>query len=357
MSIKFDEASNDFLKSIPASRQRTGQTYAAAMSSFERFLENSDNSGLSPATPLSEYPESVLLNFLLWLDKQGYSAFTQNTYLAGLRRFLLFHHLARNLGTEFDMERARELLGKRKLHYPQHRIPDELPEMVLFYDRQPLPPSDDTKNTRRSRLCLLRDRAIMHTLFDSAGRVSEVADLTRQDVDDGNTNEIIISGKGGKDRWMYLTDETLDYIRAYLTERNDNYLGLFISHGRDAGSLLSRTSLWRIVKLAAKMIGVKNVSPHTFRHWRATQMLNDGVPLETIQELLGHSDIGTTRKVYARSKREKVREAFFKHTPSPQQAALAAAGDDNGQVNHPTPKGGDLKKPQIDQPQPPARKG
>ena len=169
--LKFDDARSAFLNSIPASKKRTNQTYTAAMNIFGRFLENSGN-GLNLETPLFNYPEDVLLKFFLWLDKQGYSVFTQNTYLAGLHSFLWFHDLARNLNSEFNLARAAKMLGKRKLNYPQVRVPDNLPQLVLFYDQQPLPPSDDRKATRRRRLCLLRDRAVMHTLYDSAGRVS-----------------------------------------------------------------------------------------------------------------------------------------------------------------------------------------
>ena len=128
---------------------------------------------------------------------------------------------------------------------------------------------------------------------------------------------------------MYFTGEAQAAIRVYLAERDDSYAGLFISHGRDKGARLSRTGLWRVVKQAARALDMKGVSPHTFRHWRATQMLNDDVPLEIVQELLGHSDIGTTRKVYAKSRRAKVKQAFRKHTPSPRQALL---GGDNGQM-------------------------
>jgi integrase/recombinase XerD len=192
--------------------------------------------------------------------------------------------------------------------------------LVLYYDRQPLPLAGGSKEARLQRLCLLRDRAILHTLYATAGRVSEVAALTRQDVAEGETDEVLITGKGDKERWLYLTPEALAAIRAYLSERADFKTGLFISHGRDSGKKLSRTSLWRVVKKAAEAVGLPDVSPHTFRHWRASQMLNDEVPLEIIQELLGHSDIGTTRKVYAHSKRQRIKEAFQKHSPSPQQA-------------------------------------
>ena len=229
-------------------------------------------------------------------------------------------YTAHNLGPEFDIVRAQNLLkGKLKLHYSQTRAPDELPSLVLYYDRQPLPSAAGGKEARLQRLCLLRDRAILHTLYATAGRVSQVAALTRQDVAEGETDEVLITGKGDKERWLYLTPEALAAIRPYLVERADFKTGLFISHGRDSGKKLSRTNLWRVVKKAAEALGLPDVSPHTFRHWRATQMLNDEVPLEIIQELLGHSDIGTMRKVYAHSKRQRVKEAFQKHSPLPQQ--------------------------------------
>jgi integrase/recombinase XerD len=315
----FHTASAAFLESLPISKEPTRQTYAAALAAFAQYLQQAKD--LSLDTPPNEYPEKILLDFFLWLDRKGYSSFTLNTYLAALRRFFLFHYTARNLGPEFDIVRAQSLLkGKLKLHYPQTKAPDELPSLVLYYDQQPLPPAGGGKEASLQHLCLLRDRAILHTLYATAGRVSEVAALTRQDVAEGETDEVLITGKGGKERWLYLTPEALVAIRAYLAKRDDFKTGLFVSHGRDSGKKLSRTSLWRVVKKAAEAVGLPDVSPHTFRHWRATQMLNDEVPLEIIQELLGHSDIGTTRKVYAHSKRQRVKEAFQKHSPSPQQA-------------------------------------
>lgn len=324
----FHTASTAFLHSLPVSKDTTRQTYTAALHAFAQYLEETRE--LSLDTPLTDYPENMMLNFFLWLDRRGYSSFTLNTYLAALRRFFLFHYTARNLGPAFDIVRAQNLLrGKLKLHYPQTRAPEELPRLVLYYDQLPLPATDGRKETRLQRLCLLRDRAILHTLYATAGRVSEVADLTRQDVAEGEVDEVLITGKGDKERWLYLTPEALGAIRVYLAERADFKTGLFISHGRDSGKKLSRTSLWRVVKKAAEAVGLPDVSPHTFRHWRATQMLNDEVPLEIIQELLGHTDIGTTRKVYAHSKRQRIKEAFQKHSPSPEQAIKNNQQDEN----------------------------
>jgi integrase/recombinase XerD len=84
--------------------------------------------------------------------------------------------------------------------------------------------------------------------------------------------------------------------------------------------------LWRTVKQAAKQLGI-DVSPHDFRHYRASQMLQQGAPLEAIQEILGHSDISTTRRVYAHYSRPSIRAIFEKTTLTPEQAASQARDD------------------------------
>jgi len=79
----------------------------------------------------------------------------------------------------------------------------------------------------------------------------------------------------------------------------------------------------RTVSGAAKKLGM-DVSPHDFRHFRARQMLEQGAPLEAIQEILGHSDIGTTRRVYAHYSKPSIRSIFERTTLSPEEAARRA---------------------------------
>jgi site-specific recombinase XerD len=180
------------------------------------------------------------------------------------------------------------------------REPDPgIPRIVTYYDSIPLPPPDE-KNGKRKRLNILRARAIVHTLYASAGRVSEVASLTREAVLDGRKSEVRITGKGNKDRLLLLTKEAQQAIAAYCREREDNYPGLFISHGRDVGKTLGRGTLWSVVKKAAKELGLfKGTSPHAFRHFRAQQLLHEGMDLDVLQAYLGHADISTTRRIYA----------------------------------------------------------
>ena len=87
------------------------------------------------------------------------------------------------------------------------------------------------------------------------------------------------------------------------------------------GSFLTATPIWRTVKIAVTALGLyEAISPHDFRHYRATQLLNDGARLEDVQAILGHAHIGTTRDVYARTDRRTLREVYDTFTRSPQEA-------------------------------------
>jgi integrase/recombinase XerD len=110
-------------------------------------------------------------------------------------------------------------------------------------------------------------------------------------------------------------------IQAYIAERQDEHPGLFISHGRGYGKPLGRGTIWAVVKTAAKALGLhKSTSPHSFRHYRATQLLNEGMPLESVQAYLGHQDISTTRKVYAHTKTAVLRDQLATFGRSPTEA-------------------------------------
>ena len=108
----------------------------------------------------------------------------------------------------------------------------------------------------------------------------------------------------------------------------DRSPGLFVSHGRDVGKTLGRGTLWSVVKKAAKELGLfKGTSPHAFRHFRAQQLLHEGMDLDVLQAYLGHADISTTRRIYAPyTAVEKVRDQLetFGRT------AKDAAQDDTG---------------------------
>ncbi len=230
-----------------------------------------------------------------------------------MKRFLIWLDANDHLPASFQVGKAVNRLkaarGSRRTAKAGREPDPGVPNIVTYYDAIPLPAADE-KRGEIKRLEILRARAIVHTLYASAGRVSEVASLTREMVLDGRKSEVRITGKGNKDRIMLLTADAQRAIAAYCREREDSYPGLFISHGRDVGKTLGRGTLWSVVKKAAKALGLfKGTSPHAFRHFRAQQLLHEGMDLDVLQSYLGHADISTTRRIYARyTAVEKVRD-------------------------------------------------
>jgi integrase/recombinase XerD len=300
------EHSQDFLSSLAVS-PRTVQTYGQALDRLASCLHQRDYGRLrttTPPYPVNVLQDDVLVVFFEWLTRnRNYQPRTVAVYLSAVRRFLVWldahDYLAPALSVAKAENRLAAVKGKSRRPSEVARAVDpELPRVVTYYDRLPLPPQGP--RNRLKRLRLLRDRAIVHTLYASAGRVSEVASLTRGQVLDGRLDEIWITGKGGRERVILLTPDAQQAIAAYCAERQDAHPGLFVSHGRDRGTPLGRWALWKVVKDAAKALDLyQGTSPHHFRHYRARQLLHEGMDLEVLQAYLGHADIATTRRIYA----------------------------------------------------------
>ncbi len=326
-----EEATLQFVGSITRSA-RTQETYALGLQTLQHFLQDSDYAGCAtgerPPTPsalsTAAFQDDILLQFCRWLLEREYSPSTINTYLSAAKRLLRRLYALDQLAPTFNLSKALEKLRELTRDIEQREAnppnPDRrIPQILLYYDEMSLPESE---KKQLERLRILRARAAVHTIYASAGRVSEVASLDRADVQDGGVREVMITGKGNQKRLIFLTAEAQQAIRAYTRARAaDGHKPLFISHGRDYGARLSRQTLWRTVKEAVQALGLyQGVSPHDFRHYRATQLLNDGARLEDVQDILGHAHIGTTRQIYARTDRRTLREVFDTFTRSPQEA-------------------------------------
>ncbi|MBD3360312.1 tyrosine-type recombinase/integrase, partial [Candidatus Peregrinibacteria bacterium] len=159
----------------------------------------------------------------------------------------------------------------------------------------------------------LRDKAILELLFSTGLRVSELCSLDR-DID-LRKDEISIKGKGGKIRVVFLSQRTKDALIEYLDERTDIDEGaMFIQlsnnadERKDDSRRLTPRSVERIVKKYAIKAGIsKKVSPHTIRHSFATDLLQNGADLRSVQALLGHANISTTQ-VYTHVTDKHLRE-------------------------------------------------
>lgn len=326
------ELQEQFLETIQT--PRTASTYRWALAALLRFVhetgyasddKDSDGQVQERPFPVEALQDDVLEEYYYWLTNQYKSQQTVRTYLSATRRFLTWLDARDLLPPDFQLGKAQNRLkaaqGNRKnTPYKPRRVDPELPRIVTYYDKLPLP-HDDDRQSRLERLKILRARAIVHTLYASGGRVSEVASLDREMVLDGRFDEVHLIGKGGQPRLILLTTDAMHAIRNYVNERDDDYPGLFISHGRGRGNPLGRGTIWAVVKKAAQALGLhQSTSPHSFRHFRATQLLNEGMPLESVQTYLGHQDISTTRKVYAHTQTAVLRDQLATFSRSPDEA-------------------------------------
>ena len=163
----------------------------------------------------------------------------------------------------------------------------------------------------------LRDRAMLELLYACGLRVSELVNMTHNEVSlqDG---VIRITGKGNKTRLVPMGEHASDWLSQYLNQSRPTLIkerlsdALFVTN-RGAG--MTRQAFWYVIKRYAKQAGiVKPLSPHVLRHAFATHLLNHGADLRVVQLLLGHSDISTTQ-IYTHVAKARLKQLHEKHHP------------------------------------------
>ena len=155
-----------------------------------------------------------------------------------------------------------------------------------------------------------RDLAIVEFLYSSAVRVSELTRLNREDIR-WESDDVMVLGKGNKEREVYLNARAHLHLQQYLDSREDDNSALFVT-ARAPHERLTRAGVEYIIAGLGRAAGVENVHPHRFRRTAATDLLRMGMPIEQVQELLGHVKIETTR-IYCTVTREQVRASHRRY--------------------------------------------
>ena len=155
-----------------------------------------------------------------------------------------------------------------------------------------------------------RDVAIMEFLYSTAARIGEVTALNRSDIDWGNKEVIIYGEKGKKERKVYLTDECAYHLKKYLMSRDDMNPALFVSN-RKPHNRMGKEAIWSLLSKLGKKTDI-HAHPHKFRRTLATMAIDKGMPIEQLQQLLGHKRIDTTLQ-YAMVKQSNVKFAHRKY--------------------------------------------
>lgn len=282
---------NDFLEYCEVEKGLTPITvknYERFLNKFLVWLKKNRLENISPA----ELKEEHISQYRIWLSRlpntvrkgaAGISVSTQLRYLIALRAFLTYFH-----------EKNIPSLPTEKIKLPKER--ERVIKFLRLEDIEKLLSAPST-NT----LTGLRDRAILETLFSTGMRVSELTSLNVKQLagaENKKDYELNIVGKGGYPRTVYFSERALYWIKRYLKERTDCNEALFVRTKGPASSALRLTTrtVERLLEKYSKITGLPFLAtPHTLRHSFATDLLNQGVDLRTVQEFLGHRNIATTQ--------------------------------------------------------------
>lgn len=274
---------------------------------FVTWLKNNNLSDLKP----HELTPDHIWDYRLYLsrkqdDKGHYiKKTTQSYYLISVRNLL-------NYFTEKDIT----ALPAEKIKLPKLTDKDKAIKFLNFEQVEKLLKMPDT-----TTVIGLRDRAILEVFFSTGMRVSELTSLNinffdRHNLLTGEFNdlELSINGKGGNTRAVYFSNRSLKWLANYLKTRNDLLSPLFINYQRNQNDehRLSPRSVECLVKKYTIMAGLPvDATPHTLRHSYATDLLDQGADLRSVQELLGHKNIVTTQ-IYTHVTNKQLREVHRK---------------------------------------------
>jgi len=152
-----------------------------------------------------------------------------------------------------------------------------------------------------------RFRVLVEVLLGTGMRIGEVLSLNRKMID-WEKREAKVVGKGNKERTVFFTQRSLDWITKYLEKRKDTHEAIFVTRGPI--NRLDRNDIWRFFDRHRKLAKInKKITPHILRHTVATNLVFNGCPLVHVKEILGHERLDTTCKYYLGVDKEKAKKA------------------------------------------------
>jgi integrase/recombinase XerD len=299
------ELTLDFLAYLELERRLSRNTLEAYRSDLQQFGEFLGRRGLDPLAVTGPDLAAFVTELASGAGPGGktLAPATLQRKVACLRSF--YRHLRRE--QVLDRDPTSELRAPKS----RGRLPKVLSrdEVMRLLD-QPTGASP----------AALRDRALLETMYACGLRASEAIDLELSELQ-LEPGILRTRGKGSKERIVPIGGKAIEMLERYLERGRPALVGLHDeSHVfvNQRGRGLSRQGLYKIVQRHARTAGLEDrMSPHTLRHTFATHLLAGGCDLRSLQEMLGHADIGTTQ-IYTHLSAERLRDVYFDAHPRAQ---------------------------------------
>lgn len=285
---------NKYLSLELNSSKNTIISYKCTFSLLINYLIKEKDFKLNDIT-FEKINKDVILSFLDYLENnKSNSINTRNQRLGAIKSFYQYSlTLTENIDQIYNIKQILNIKNKKFTKKTQDYLTKE--EIKLIFDS-----INTNKEIGR------RNLTILVLLYDSAARADEIVNLCVEDIRYYD-NQIILNGKGNKKRVVPIMDETIELLNQYLKDNNINYGKIF------KVSEKNNTFIKDIIKSVIKSLSInKNITPHTFRRTRATHLLEAGVSIIYIKDLLGHSSIETTEeylKINNKYKNEAIKKA------------------------------------------------
>jgi integrase/recombinase XerD len=285
----------DHLRVERALAKNTLEAYARDLGELATFLMDQELD-----IDVRRIEPGQILDLVIAASRRGKSARSSARQLSGLRGFFRFLVREKTIATD-----PTELVERPKL---ARKLP-----RVLTYDEVDRLLAAPPEGTARG----VRDSAMIHLMYASGLRVSELCDLKVGELD-RRSGTVSPLGKGGKRRVVPVGQIALERIERYLElvrVHNKGHLKdhhLFLS---PRGKRFTRQGFWKLLRAYARGCGITApLSPHKLRHSFATHLLRGGADLRAVQAMLGHADLGTT-EIYTHVAQDHVRNAFDRAHP------------------------------------------
>jgi site-specific recombinase XerD len=277
---------------------------------------------------------NVIINFRRYLKRRNYSRHTVKYYLNILKDFVIWVDVPLEQVTARKIDEYMDYLHRKRMQPASINCYVAIIRVFYAYlrDEEKMPlknpikpgcrlrvPRPLPRSLREEEIARLfdaihstRDGAMFKLMLRCGLRVEEVANLTLEAVDLRRRRIMVLQGKGGKDRVVYLSDDAADALGAYGRQRAHCRVKkvFLVEKGACKGQPISVRGIQKRMEYYARKAGLR-VCCHQLRHTMATQLLNAEAEVETIQDLLGHNWITTTQR-YCKVSNVKVQRDYFK---------------------------------------------